>query len=205
MRKDFVFGYGSLLNPKSLRATLPDIDVRSCIPARARGFVRTWSVAFPNDGSQPDKSYRDAAGGRPRVVLFVNLEQVTAGTAADAGATGVLIPTTADSIEKLSNRERRYQLADLTSRVKVYPGFEDQVRGDIHVAAFVGTAEFTRPEEVERGVIQREYQEIVKAGFRYWDQQVEVFRRDSEISTVRGPQVPVINLVRRDHALQTPG
>ena len=59
-----VFAYGSLLNPGSLAATLPQLTPERCLPATCAGLRRVYGVAFPNDGSQDDKAYTDAAGVR---------------------------------------------------------------------------------------------------------------------------------------------
>ena len=71
------------------------------------------------------------------------------------------------SLLRLADRELRYRLEDISTRVEPYPGFESELEGEIHVAAFVGRPEYTRPEDVERGVIHREYQEIVERGHLY--------------------------------------
>jgi hypothetical protein len=199
MKRDFVFAYGSLLNPQSLRRTLPDIEFSACVPARAYGFVRTWSVAFPNDGSQLDKSYRDADGRKPDVVLFVNLESAVGSPATAAAANGILVPVTVERIRELANRERRYQLEYISASVEVYPGFESEVDGESRVAAFVGRTEFTRAEEVERGVISREYKNIIEDGVVYWDERVVGFGLDFAASTIVGSEVPVVPLTRIDH------
>ena len=196
MRQDFIFAYGSLLNPRSLKHTLPDIEIETCVPARARHFARTWSVAFPNDGSQGDKSYRFEDGGRPGVVVFVNLEEVPA---PEAGANGVLIPVAPDRMDSLAARERRYELEDVSPNIEVYGGFEDHVLSSaaMRVAVFVGRREFTRAEDIGRGVISREYQETIESGVAYWDWRVDGFRTDFKASTVDS-RLPVVHLTRVD-------
>ena len=69
----YVFAYGSLLSRASLSTTLPEVSPAQCVPALLDGYERTFDVAFPNDGSQPDKIYRRDGGTDPAVVLFANL------------------------------------------------------------------------------------------------------------------------------------
>lgn len=199
MKRELVFAYGSLLCPRSLRRTLPDVEIASCIPARASGYVRSWSVAFPNDGSQPDKSYRSDDGSKPDVVLFVDLE-TSDGSAARTAANGVLIPMERDRINRLADRERRYEREDVSPAIAVYPAFEDRMRGfEPRVTAFVGRPEFTRPEDVRRGVVSREYRDSLDEGVAFWDRRVEGFEADFAASTVRRPD-RVVDLVRIDRS-----
>ena len=99
---DYVFAYGSLLSPASLARTLPNTRLTDVVGARLTGFVRTFDVAFPNDGSQGDKAYFDPSGGRPSHVLFANVVASSAGEAVN----GVLVPMGPGDIALLVNRER---------------------------------------------------------------------------------------------------
>ena len=134
-------------------------------------------------------------GGRPGVVVFVNLEEVPA---PEAGANGVLIPVAPDRIDRLADRERRYELEDVSPNIEVYAGFEDHVSSAaMRVAVFVGRREFTRAEDIGRGVISWEYQETIESGVAYWDRRVDGFRTDFKASTVDS-RLPVVHLTRVD-------
>src|SRR5690625_3001726 len=72
-RSMHVFVYGPLLNPASLRAALPEVDLGACRPARLAGHVRCFDLESPNDGSHPDASYTHPGGAPPSHLLLCNL------------------------------------------------------------------------------------------------------------------------------------
>lgn len=168
-----VFGYGSLLHPESLRRTLPEVDLTACVPARAVGFERCFDVAFPNDGSQVDKAYYDTDGARPPRVLLCNLRPRRG-----ARANGVCIPVSTDGLAALRARERRY--APRPVAVEPYPGWPAP---EGEVLAFLGRAEFTRPDDVSRGLLSARYRGVVVAGAQHWDRRVRGFGADFRATT----------------------
>ncbi len=157
----YVFIYGSLLSRQSLRATLPGVDSDACLPAQLDGYVRTFDVAFPNDGSQPDKAYFDERGARPEIVLFANLRRVSGAAPVNGG----LVPVRNGELESLIRRERRYELLDVTAGVRLTAGRI----GPDQVVVFVGSPQFSRPERVRRGVVPRDYWETMAAGAAEWE------------------------------------
>jgi hypothetical protein len=174
----YVFAYGSLMCPASLLGSLPDVALDECVPARCAGFTRTFDVAFPNDGSQPDKAYFDERGGRPEHVLFANL-------ADDGGvANGVCVPVREEDLGVLHDRERRYELVDVSDRVVGYPGVPGPAG---EVLAFLGRAEFRALERAATGVVPRSYAAAVESGAMYWDGRVPGFFDDYAASTRPGP------------------
>ncbi len=92
----YVFAYGSLLSPVSLLSTLPDVDLDELVPASLVGHERVFDVAFPNDGSQPDKQYHDARGDRPPYVLFANISPRP-----ESSVNGVLVPVDDSRLQSL--------------------------------------------------------------------------------------------------------
>lgn len=184
-----VFAYGSLLNPASLARTLPGLDDHQCLPAHCFGMLRSFGVAFPNDGSQPDKWYADDRGHRPARILFAELTP-------DAGRTtnGVLIPVTRSGLAYLQARERRYQLIDVSDRITLWEG----PRPALPIAAFIGRAEFTRPAEVAAGVVPAAYLALIRAGVRFWDQRAPGFQAAFTASTLNPPPERVSVLSRFD-------
>ena len=186
----YVFGYGSLLEPRSLQNTLPQIDPRRCIPATAAGLVRCFDVAFPNDGSQVDKAYYAADGHRPPRILLCNLRPD-----ADREANGICIPVGPAELAALGERERRYSATDVTERVTAAPGW-DAPAG--RVLAFLGKTEFTGAEDVTRGVLPAAYRDTILAGATYWDQQVTGFAKSFHTSTHLPPASRIQQLRRVD-------
>ncbi|WP_147917014.1 gamma-glutamylcyclotransferase [Ruania zhangjianzhongii] len=170
-----VFGYGSLLEPRSLHRTLPEIDLQECIPATAGGLVRCFDVAFPNDGSQADKAYYAADGHRPPRILLCNLRPDTG-----RRANGVCIPVGPRELAALRDRERRYTPTDITELVVAYAGHRAPAG---RVLAFLGRTEFTRAEDAARGVLSAAYRDTILAGAAYWDQRVPGFAADFHAGT----------------------
>lgn len=215
----YVFAYGSLMDPASLRRTLPRVALGGCRPARCVGYQRSFSVAFPNDGSQGDKAYLDATGRRPPVVLFCDLqpldgpgrddragvlcsaEAVDPGTefGSDVGAVdGVCVPVDAQALDALRRRERRYDLVELTASVR-FEGDRSPAQGvgdgTTPVLGFIGKPEFRRPADVARGVVAADYLASVIRGARYWQRGAAGKSRDAD-DPWRGTLLPDPTRVR---------
>ncbi len=172
----YVFAYGSLLSRASLSRTLPEVSPARCVPARVDGYERTFDVAFPNDGSQPDKIYRRDGATDPAVVLFANIRP----TRQRIAVNGILIPAQRAALERLHVRELRYSLVDVTAGVHVYTPWR---RGDGRVVAFTGRSMFTEPTSVQGGVVPREYLTTILDGVEDWERRCPGFSRDFDAST----------------------
>ena len=188
---DYVFVYGSLLSPDSLASTLTPAAVATVVGAHLLGFVRTFTVAFPNDGSQGDKAYFDHAGFRPPYVLFANVVRGRS----DEGTNGVLIPLGPGDLTALTNRERRYELIDVTPRVELLGQTEAVPQS---VVTFVGRSEFTDPTCTARGVLSRDYLDTIDDGVRFWDQRYPGFAQAHQTATRVNPATPIRHLTRVD-------
>ncbi|MEE6288214.1 gamma-glutamylcyclotransferase family protein [Georgenia sp. MJ173] len=192
----FVFVYGSLLQPASLQATLPTVSWRRCVPAVVSGRRRDFGVAFPNDGTQPDKAYLDDQDVRPPVVLFANLRP--AGPAESVN--GICVPVGPGELAQLEARELRYDTVDVTDAVRASDAVAatDAVgataAADVthaarpspsltRVVTFVGKPEFTRAPDVAAGVVPVAYTDSIDAGARFWDRHVSGFHADLRRST----------------------
>ena len=186
-----VFAYGSLLHPASLHRTIPDVTLADCRPARLHGWLRCFDLAFPNDGSQPDKAFRDAEGRRPPWVLLANLRRGAAGQAVN----GVLVEVSGSSLERLRRRERRYRLRRAPGTLERYDA-SGRVVGDVLTAR--GRAEFQEPQAVAAGVVARSYVEGILAGVEHWSRQVPRFAADFHDSTLLPKLEQVADLKRVD-------
>ena len=179
---DYVFAYGSLLDPQSLRGTLPAVDLQVAHGARLHGYTRRFDVAFPNDGSQGDKAYFDAHGDRPPFVLFANV--VPAAMAmAERPVNGARVRVTRAELSRLVQRERRYRLVDVTADVEVRLATGAAASGPDRTWVFVGRAEFTSPQAVSAAVASREYLATIDAGVAYWEARQPGFRQGFRAST----------------------
>ncbi len=186
----YVFGYGSLLSSRSLSVTLPRVAPDACLPAQLDGHTRTFDVAFPNDGSQPDKVYYDERGSRPPAVLFANLRPGTGRPPVN----GLLVPVTADGLASLRHRERRYELVEVTRAVR--PMLGQPVAG--RVLAFLGRPRFCRPDAVERGVLAEDYLATMTVGAAAWDRVCPGFLAAFWASTEAPARERIVALRRLD-------
>lgn len=194
------FAYGSLLNPSSLAATLPDVDLRSVEPAWLAGFARTFGVAFPNAGSQDDKAYLDAEGGRPPFVLFANL---VARASEASRVNGVLVPVGAGDLERLRRRELRYDLIEASGVAR--PPAAPAGPGPVRVGVFVGKPAFTRPQDLARGVVAAAYRRRIEEGVAFWEARCPGFRRGYTDSTELSAALRTVELRRVDAAARGAG
>jgi hypothetical protein len=187
----YVFAYGSLLSARSAVRTLPELPAEQCVPARVAGHVRTFDVAFPNDAAQPDKRYLRDDGSRPERVLFANLRP----RAGVPPVNGVLLPVEADDVDRLRNRERRYDFVEVTARVRPY---QHWTMRQVRVFTFVGSPGFTHPESAARGVVASSYFGTIMQGVRDWDGRCPGFGADFAASTQHPAAERVVPLRRVD-------
>jgi len=187
-----LFAYGSLLSPVSLLSTLPAVDIDDVVPATLVGYRRVFNVAFPNDGSQPDKAYFDEAGGRPPFVLFSNLT-----SSPSASVNGVLVPVSDAQLEALCERERRYNLVAGSART-------DTAASPRPILTFVGADPFTATEDVRAGVVAASYLNLLVDGAHFWEQRHPGFLDEFHAST-QIPTDTVVALRRVDIAGQHRG
>lgn len=201
----YVFTYGSLLDPTSLRRTLPEARLEDCIPARCSGYRRVFSVAFPNDGSQPDKRYYRGDGSTPPTVLACNI--IEADTPVPEGSTdavepsvpavnGVCLPVTAADVVALKERELRYGFHDVTERVSAY---DPSIVPGRPIFSFVGEPRFSGPDQILAGVVSKAYVAGVEAGARFWDTHCPGFWDDYVTTTEQPPVDRVEELTRVDY------
>jgi hypothetical protein len=151
----WVFGYGSLLPAgAAARGRRPD-----GVPARLRGYRRSWGVAMDNSLHLPGyKHYRhEQTGERPSVfVAFLDVHE-----APGAEVNGALLPVSEADLPWLDRRERNYE------RIEVSGGIRADVEGPVWTYAGLESARERRRLGLESGslAISREYLSQVRAGF----------------------------------------
>lgn len=182
-----IFAYGSLMNPSSLRTTLPHADLSACIPARLSGYVRSFDVGFPNDGSQTDKAYIDSRGEYPPLVLMCNIRPDE-----NYNVNGICIPVNEADLHLLSNRELRYNLVDVTGEISAYPPASQSIPGP--VMAFSGKPEFISTQ----GVSSRAYLDTIIDGALHWDEVTPEFYHLTMGCTLFPPGERIVNLEQID-------
>lgn len=186
----FVFAYASLLSPNSLAATLPGVDPSACVPAWCDGYTRTFSVGFPNSGSEPDKEYRDTSGHRPPIVRFCDLAP-----APGSRVNGICIPVDDDALTRLRRRERRYDEIAVRHLTRMYA---NESMFDVEVVAFIGKPRY-RTVPGDAGVVPADYLGTALAGAHHWNNVVPGFLEDFHHSTILPAPAEIVPLTRIDH------
>lgn len=151
-----VFGYGSLVDRRSVSLTLGR-EVEEIWPARLPGWCRRFSQARRN--AECEKTFARAEDGTiPRRILGLNIEPCEE---EDAAPNGGLIAVTEQELERLDVREVRYDRVEVTERIEGAagaPGFD-------RVITFVAKAEHHAVTPPPDSVILRSYAEAVEAAF----------------------------------------
>ncbi len=139
-----IFGYGSLINPRSIAKTLGrTVPGEALFVSRLHGYRRVWDVV--DEVLDPQLSRKRA--------IFLNLRRDAA-----ASVVGVSFHVNADELVRLDVRERNYNRTDVTASLK---------------PAFPGTV-FTyiaKPEHLvadQEGWVLSAYEQIIDDGLAFW-------------------------------------
>ncbi len=147
-----VFGYASLVDPRSAGATIGR-PVRGAA-ARLPGWRRRWSLV--RDNLRSEKTFAIEPGGEvPPFVLGLNLEPAPG---ASAAVNGVLIEVSEAELERLDLREIRYDRLDVTEAILADHGFDS-------IVTYVAKQSHFRAEPPGGAVILSHYASTVRAGF----------------------------------------
>jgi cation transport regulator ChaC len=176
-----VFGYGSLISPRSVAETLgrePD----ALIPARLEGWKRRWSLL--RDNLRSEKTFaRESDGEVPPFVIGLNLERGGSGDE-HLAPNGALIGLTSGELERLDVRELRYNRVAVTEEVAARHSFDV-------VFAYAARAQHFTPQPPEGAVAMAPYLRAIEAAFReLGDDQWQLF-----LETTGLPPVTVIEPV----------
>lgn len=155
MTRIAVFGYGSLVDPRSAARTLGR-EVPDPQPARLAGWRRRWSEA--RDNHRCEKTFAlEPSGELPDWVLGLNVEPAP-DVSPGEGPNGVLIEVGEDELEHLDLREMRYDRVDVTAQAGGAHGFD-------LVIAYTTKPEHFVPEPPAGAVILATYARTVEAAF----------------------------------------
>ncbi len=145
----FVFGYGSLLHPASVRRTLPDFNggFGELIPARLCGYRRGFSALVDNRAGavRPD-------GSPPRFIAYMNVQPDPAGK-----ALGVLIGVTEVGLAELDRRETVYERLDVTDAIETHASVSGRV------FTYVSTPPIPREQFTGQAGIRQDYVDLIAA------------------------------------------
>jgi cation transport regulator ChaC len=156
MSRTAVFGYGSLVSPRSVAETLGR-EPEAPIPARLLGWKRRWSLL--RDNLRAEKTFaRQSDGELPPFVLGLNLER--AGSGEDHLApNGALFELTSGELERLDVRELRYNRIAVTEFVAGPQPFES-------VFTYTARPEHFAPQPPQGAVAMAPYLRAVEAALR---------------------------------------
>lgn len=152
----WVFGYGSLVSPDSLRTTLargvPPADRRV---AHLTGFARRWNYGSQRLRGDWEHDGRSVAGG---VVISLGLVE------ADDECNGVVFRVDADELLRLDRRESDYDRTDVTAHIRVDG---DPIAGTIvtYVPRPSAIARYEEARAARRAAVRRDYWDLVHRAF----------------------------------------
>ncbi len=160
----WIFAYGSLVDPESAASSLKleDWTADDFPIAHLRGYRRTWNVAMDNEVDLPNyKYYVETDGNRPSAfVAFLNIVE---DDEASTSVNGCLMRINERQKKDLMQRERNYELREVSDRIGPRPG-----KGKVF--AFVGLdeaiARFERAKPEKPVVVSSSYVESVEKAFR---------------------------------------
>ena len=171
-----VFGYGSLLLPWSMEATLGRPYTGPRYPCRLRGWRRRWTSLYPNERYY----FRQPQGGKcyPRHILYLNVEP------ADRFLNGVVYLLNKSDLPGLDEREAVYK------REVVKVEALDAGLDSLTVYTYVGIPPYILKgiPVVEDAAIRASYLRIVDEGLNELGPE---FREEYLISTDSTPNVVI--------------
>lgn len=140
----FIFGYGSLINPRSIPVTLGrKVETDELIVSTLRGWERRWrcfaEVVFLRHGR--------------RTLAFLDVRK-----AKDTSCVGVSIEVTRQELEAMDDRELFYRRVDVSAGV--WPPLPGRV--------FTYSCQGSRMTEPTVAAVSIWYTQIIEAGLRYW-------------------------------------
>ncbi|MGI8948217.1 MAG: gamma-glutamylcyclotransferase family protein [Ornithinimicrobium sp.] len=178
-----VFGYGSLVDPRSAAATLGR-PVGEVWPARLSGWRRRFSTV--RDNLTSEKAFaRVSDGWLPPIVLALNLERDTSITADPPN--GALVEVEPAELDRLDRRELRYDRIDVTDQVRAASDIGQ--KRTAQVFAYVAKAEQLAVHPPPGAVVLASYVAAVEAAFESLGRrELAIYRR-----TTGSPPVEVID------------
>lgn len=182
----WVFGYGSLVSPTSVaRTTERVIDApHERVVTHLRGYGRRW-----NYGSHRLRGNWTADG-----VSVTNGTVISLGlaVAADEACNGVSILVTPDELDRLDERERDYEMTDITDSVTIESDHVDPAalgRVVTFVPRATAIARYETARDAGRAAVEVRYWNLVHAAF---DELGVEHRR--LLDSTPSPDVPVVDV-----------
>ena len=151
----YLFGYGSLINKRSVAKTLQKpigkIEIR---PAILLGYQRVWNLVECN--SLEDGTHIEG--------VFLNIEPDP-----DTACWGVIIKVSEEELLQFDQRERRYDRIDVTHLMEQEP--------DLPTITYTGKEAYLHPGD--KAVVFARYEKLIEVGLQDWGSQVTSFYHQS--------------------------
>ena len=181
----FVFGYGSLVSPRSVSATLGhDVDGKSFEFAKLRGWRRAWNVGS-DKSSHPERTFH-FADGTEFDGLTVALGVVQCSD--DQSCNGTVFPVSRADLTILDVRERNYTRIEVTDRVS-WAGQPANYTVYTYIPTEVALNRVPEAEAKGRKIVVRKsYLDLVKQAFD------EIHKLDAYMETTPPPPYDVADI-----------
>jgi len=143
----YLFGYGSLINPKSIKRTLErEIKAEDLIEALIHDYVRKWQLV-----DWVMIAENNLVRSIPAIFLDL-VRQIGART------NGILIPISEEELNKMDIRERNYDRVNVSNLID--PNVSE------YIYTYFGKKEHASPPKESCVLI--EYEKIIEEGFNFW-------------------------------------
>lgn len=181
----WVFGYGSLVSPASLGATIGRaVDHDTGFAASVlHGFARSW-----NYGSLRQRATWDGPHGRVDAGIVVSLGLVPV---RDASTNGAIVRVTRSEFVELDRRESDYDRVDVTDRIDTsIDGIDgtSPTRVFTYVPRRSAVERYEQARQQRRAVVKLAYVELVEEAFSSIGAEALARYR----STTPMPDVPIV-------------
>jgi cation transport regulator ChaC len=183
----WVFGYGSLVDPSSFSATIGrelqlGVDF---FEAEVAGLGRRW-----NYGVMHLTAFGPGPGGATIDYTLVALGVVRAATETVNGVVGWVEP---DEVALLDRRERHYDRIDVTDRTTVHRAHDVSAPVAVYVPRHAAIERYQRARDAGRAAIEQRYWDLVDRAFAAFGPDAHARYHGS----TPAPDVPVLSLSRR--------
>ncbi len=173
-RKQYIFGYGSLVSPEDVYRTLGR-RVRLIYPVELRGWIRDWGVVV--DITKTHRRFKLDARC-PTHIAALNIRRPEAGER-PTNPNGVLFEVAKDDLVKLDRRESCYERVEVTEDIVDPPA-----NSVIYAYTGLDTYLLAKCKGLEIA-IPKPYQDIVVKGFTAMGPDIyETYRRSTLVSSL---------------------
>jgi cation transport regulator ChaC len=147
--KNYVLGYGSLINLKSLSKTIKrEVSINDIITVKLHTFKRRWNLKEQVYSSELDSTVN---------AIFLNIEKDN-----KSWINGVIFEVTNDELEYLNNRERKYNRLNVVQHIELYSGNQ---LNDAKVITYIADEfEYLQNDFTDNSYIMENYIKIVSQG-----------------------------------------